>query len=95
MVVSQRHHSAHAIVDVVAVEANEQHNNSRDGSPENLQRKIAFDGDSITELIASATESDQAVDQKSDDAHKQNRSDCEQNPKKFVVNRCVDARINR
>ena len=92
---SQRHHPAHAVVDVVAVEANEQHNNRRNCCPENLQGEIAFDGDSVAELTTSSTKTDQAVNKKPNDAHKQDCSDCEQNLKELVVNRCVHAGINR
>ena len=95
MVVRQRNHAAHAVVDVVAVQTDEQHNNRWNSGPENLEREIALDGDAITKLAAAPSESDQAEHQQANDANEQNDADCEQNLKKFVVDRCIHAGINR
>jgi hypothetical protein len=77
MVVGERNHAPHAVVDVVAVEANEQDNDSGNSRPEDFKGKISLDGNAITNLTNATSESDQAEHQQSNNPDKENGSDCE------------------
>ena len=61
-VVVERRHAAHALVDVVAVDADEQDHHRGDGGPENLQRQIALDCHTIAGVGRTAAKPHQAVD---------------------------------
>ena len=91
----QRIHPAHAVVDVVAVKTDKEHDDCRNGRPEDLQGKIAFDRQAVTQFPTASTESHQAEDHQANDSQKQNRSDTEQNAKQFVVDRCIGTGVNR
>ena len=60
LVVGKRNHPAHPVVDVVAVEADKKNNNSRNRSPEDLKRQIAFHGNAISQLPWTTPEANQA-----------------------------------
>jgi hypothetical protein len=90
----QRNHASHAVIDVVAVEPYEENDDGRDSRPKDFKRKVAFNGNSITDLIASSSKTNQAKNQDACYANKQNDSNCEQNLEKFVVNRSVDAGVD-
>jgi hypothetical protein len=94
MVMGQRNHASHPVVNVVAVEPYEENDDRRDSRPKNFKRKVALNGNSITDLIASSSKTNQAKDQETCDANEQNDSNCEQNLEKFVVNRSVDTGVD-
>ena len=85
-------HATHAVINVVAVETNKEHNDCRYRCPEDFQGQVALNRKSIAELVVSSPESNEAEDQQTDDANEKNGANCEQNLKEFVVNRCVCTR---
>ena len=92
-VVVERSHAAHALVDVVAVDTNEQHHDCRDGSPDDLQGQVALDRSPIGQIADTTAEAQQAEHQQADDAEEKNRADAEQDTKQSVVNRRVGAGV--
>ena len=73
----QRHHATHAVVNVVAVQTNKQHHNSRNCCPENFEWQISLDGQAVAELPAASPKSNQAEDEKANDSDKQNAANRE------------------
>ena len=94
-VVVERHHAAHALVYIVAVNANEQHHDRRNGGPDNFQRQIAFDSDTVGQIAGASAESNQAEQHEADDSKKKNRTNAEENLEQGVVNRGVAAGVER
>ena len=66
-----------AVIDVVAVQADEENDDGRNCSPEDFQRQIAFHGNAIPQLSRTTPEANQTEHQKSDDPDKQDRSNRE------------------
>ena len=94
-VVDQGGHAAHAVVDVVAVEAHKQHHHRWDGCPDNLQRQVAFDGGAIAEVAFDAAIANQAVAEQPHHSQKQHRADAEQHPEQLVIDGRIGAGIDR
>ena len=94
-VVVERRHAAHAVVDVVAVDADEQHHHGGDGCPEDFQRQVALDGNPVPLVAVDTAKAHQAVNNQPGDADQQDRANAEENLEKFVVDGCVEAGILR
>lgn len=88
-------HATHAVIDVVAVEANEQHHHGRDGRPDDLQGEIALNRRPIAEITGTAPKADHAVDQHPEDPEEQDRSNAVQDSKQLVVERSIEAGLHR
>ena len=73
----QRHHATHPVVNVVAVQTNKQHHNSRNSCPENFKWQVSFDGKAVAELAAASPKANQAEHEKANDSDKQNAANRE------------------
>ena len=77
VVVGQRHHATHAVVNVVAVQANKKHHNSRNSCPENFKGQISLDGHAVAKLAVASPKANQAEDEKTNDPDKQDAANRE------------------
>ena len=93
-VVIQGGHASHALIDVVAVNTNEQHHNGRHGGPKDLQRQIAFDRQAVTGVACQPPIADQAVDQQAHNAEEQAGANAEKHLEQFVVYRRIGTGID-